>query len=78
MLRGCGGTRTRVFAVVAGDDGLSVVYELGVTAQSYVEEQIVVETKDLAPHARLLKAVLRACTHVSLSVDLLVVVGDRG
>jgi O-antigen/teichoic acid export membrane protein len=78
VLRGSGVTRTRVFAVVAGEDALFVVYELGVTAQSYAEEQIIVEPRDLTPHTRLLRALLRACTRVSLSVDLLVVVGDRG
>jgi O-antigen/teichoic acid export membrane protein len=76
-LRGSGVTRTRVFAVVAGDDALFVVYELGATAQSYVEERILIETAHSASHVRLLKGALRAWTPVSLSVDLLVVVGDR-
>jgi hypothetical protein len=78
VLRRGGVTRTRVFAAVAGADALFVVYELSAAAQSYAEQQIVVEPRALAPPARLLRAMLRACAPVSLAVDLVVVVGDRG
>ena len=76
-LRAAGATRVRTFAVVPGADALFLVYELGQPVQPYVEERVLLEPPRVAPHVRLLKALLAAVSGVPTGVDMVVVVGER-
>jgi hypothetical protein len=71
-----GATRVRTLAVVPGRDDLFVVYELGGTAQPYVEERMILRARE-APWRRAVKSVVRLVTGVDAGVELLVVVGER-
>jgi hypothetical protein len=76
-LMAAGATRVRVFAVVPGQEMLQLVYELGPRVQDYVEERVVLATREDAEIVRSLKRVVGRLAGVAASVAIVMVVGDR-
>jgi hypothetical protein len=56
---------------------LSLVYELGPQVQPYVEERVVLATRDDSPPTRLLKRALGRLGGVAISVAYVIVVGEQ-
>ena len=69
-----GANRVRAFAIVTAAETLFLVYELGDTSQTYVENYIVFEPPAARP-VRVAKRVLRTVSGVPTSVDVVVVIG---
>jgi hypothetical protein len=76
-LTAAGATRVRVFAVVPGQETLLLVYELGPRVQDYVEERVVLATREDSEIVRSLKRLIGRLAGVTASVALVMVVGDR-
>lgn len=76
-LTATGATRVRTFAAVPNHDALFLIYELGGTAQSYVDRHIVLRSQGAPWWNDAAKAGLSRLIGADVSVALIVVVGER-
>jgi hypothetical protein len=76
-LTAAGATRVRALAVVPGHEALFLVYELGGTLQSYVDQHVVLRTQGAGWWTEAAKTAVSRLIGADVSAALIVVVGER-